>query len=323
MQRCALFGILVLAAGVLAAPATAATVRSGPAGAKFYSPPKSLPKGPHGTPVWARRLTGKAVLKNAASNRLLLYRSSLRRRQGHRGLRHRRDPEGEGAEGRLAGDHVGARDDRDRRPLRTDALGRLEGLRPPAPAALAEGRLRGRPHRLRGPRHAGRAPVPDRRLRGPQRARRGPRRARARAGARQADRDLRPLPGRPCGAVGGVDREGVDARAGGPRHGRLRARQPRRRAGRAAEDGDRAERAERPRRDDLARDRRRPPGPRTSAACCSDKAKALYPQIDAKCLLDLGKPDSFGGVAPSELFRPDAALEPFAAALDATTTPRT
>jgi len=38
----------------------------------------------------------------------------------------------------------------------------------------------------------------------------------------------------------------------------------------------------------------------------SDKAKALYPQLDEKCLGDLQKPDSFGGVAPAELFRPDA-----------------
>jgi fermentation-respiration switch protein FrsA (DUF1100 family) len=75
MQRLFLAGILVLAAApVLAAPANAA-VPKGPAGTKFYTPPKTLPKGSHGTPVWQRKLSGKAVLKGAASNRLLLYRS--------------------------------------------------------------------------------------------------------------------------------------------------------------------------------------------------------------------------------------------------------
>jgi fermentation-respiration switch protein FrsA (DUF1100 family) len=75
MQRLFLAGILVLAAApVLAAPANAA-VPKGPAGTKFYTPPKTLPKGSHGTPVWQRKLSGKAVLKSAASNRLLLYRS--------------------------------------------------------------------------------------------------------------------------------------------------------------------------------------------------------------------------------------------------------
>jgi len=66
-----------LAALVLAAPAPAAhaAVKSGPAGLAFYTPPKSMPKGTHGTPIWVRKLTGKAVLKSAKSNRLLLYLS--------------------------------------------------------------------------------------------------------------------------------------------------------------------------------------------------------------------------------------------------------
>ena len=75
MQRLLLTGILILAAPVLAAPANAA-VRSGPPGNDFYTPPASLPKGPHGTPVWQRKLTGPAVLKGAKSNTLLLYRST-------------------------------------------------------------------------------------------------------------------------------------------------------------------------------------------------------------------------------------------------------
>jgi fermentation-respiration switch protein FrsA (DUF1100 family) len=52
-------------------------------------------------------------------------------------------------------------------------------------------------------------------------------------------------------------------------------------------------------------------------ALLSDQARALYPQLDQKCLDDLGKPDSFGGVAPANLFRPDANLDPVIAALNA------
>src|SRR6478735_5595454 len=74
MQRLLLTGILILAAPVLAAPANAA-VRSGPAGNAFYTPPASLPKGAHGTPIWQRKLTGKPVLKSAKTNTLLLYSS--------------------------------------------------------------------------------------------------------------------------------------------------------------------------------------------------------------------------------------------------------
>jgi len=61
------------AAGTLTASADAA--RPGPSGDAFYTPPKHLRGGPHGTPIWARRLTGSAVLSNAASNTLVLYRS--------------------------------------------------------------------------------------------------------------------------------------------------------------------------------------------------------------------------------------------------------
>src|SRR4051812_34702439 len=75
MQRLLLAGILVLAAApVFAGPANAA-VRSGPAGTAFYTPPAAPPKGPHGTPIWQRKLSGPAVLKSAKSNKLLLYRS--------------------------------------------------------------------------------------------------------------------------------------------------------------------------------------------------------------------------------------------------------
>src|SRR4051794_11706353 len=69
------FCVAVFAALVLAAPASAATVPKGPAGLDFYKTPGSLPAG-HGTPIQWRKLTGEAVLKHAASNRLLLYRST-------------------------------------------------------------------------------------------------------------------------------------------------------------------------------------------------------------------------------------------------------
>jgi pimeloyl-ACP methyl ester carboxylesterase len=63
---------LVLAFAVLAVPASAAP-KTGPAGAKFYKPPKHL-KGKHGGLIWVRKQTGKDALKGAR-NELLLYRS--------------------------------------------------------------------------------------------------------------------------------------------------------------------------------------------------------------------------------------------------------
>lgn len=74
MRRCVLLVILLVAA-VAAAPA-AAKVRKGPAGVKFYSPPSPLPSGKHGAPIWTRGLTGRDRLAGAASNTLLLYRST-------------------------------------------------------------------------------------------------------------------------------------------------------------------------------------------------------------------------------------------------------
>jgi pimeloyl-ACP methyl ester carboxylesterase len=63
---------LVLAFAVIAVPASAAP-KKGPAGAKFYKPPKHL-KGKHGGLIWVRKQTGKDALKGA-TNELLLYRS--------------------------------------------------------------------------------------------------------------------------------------------------------------------------------------------------------------------------------------------------------
>jgi pimeloyl-ACP methyl ester carboxylesterase len=49
----------------------------------------------------------------------------------------------------------------------------------------------------------------------------------------------------------------------------------------------------------------------------SDKALALYPEIESKCLPELGQPDSFGGLAPADMVRSDADLSRLASGLDA------
>jgi pimeloyl-ACP methyl ester carboxylesterase len=72
MRRCVLLGILC--AAVVAAPAQAA-VRKGPAGTKFYSAPARLVKGAHGGLIWARAFTGAERLKGGAKDELVLYRS--------------------------------------------------------------------------------------------------------------------------------------------------------------------------------------------------------------------------------------------------------
>ncbi len=74
MRRLSLLLILLVAAAVFAAPASA-DVRKGPRGAAFYKPPTQL-KGKHGALIWARRQTGSDALKGAGRNALLLYRST-------------------------------------------------------------------------------------------------------------------------------------------------------------------------------------------------------------------------------------------------------
>jgi pimeloyl-ACP methyl ester carboxylesterase len=69
--------LAALAAVLLAAsPAAAATVRKGPTGLAFYTPPSPLPGAKHGDVIWARKLTGQPALKQAGSNQLVLYRST-------------------------------------------------------------------------------------------------------------------------------------------------------------------------------------------------------------------------------------------------------
>lgn len=68
---------LALAALLPASSALAAhtAVRRGPAGLRFYTPPRHSTAGRHGSVIWARRLTGSAALTGAATNELVLYRS--------------------------------------------------------------------------------------------------------------------------------------------------------------------------------------------------------------------------------------------------------
>jgi fermentation-respiration switch protein FrsA (DUF1100 family) len=46
-----------------------------------------------------------------------------------------------------------------------------------------------------------------------------------------------------------------------------------------------------------------------------DRAKALYPQLDQRCLSGINKSDSFGALAPADLFKADVQLDPIVAAL--------
>jgi pimeloyl-ACP methyl ester carboxylesterase len=75
MSRLALLLSLLLLAALPAA-ADAAKVRKGPSGTAFYQPPSPLPGKGHGGLIWARKLTGAAALKGGAGNRLVLYRST-------------------------------------------------------------------------------------------------------------------------------------------------------------------------------------------------------------------------------------------------------
>jgi len=47
----------------------------GPAGLKFYKPPKTMPKSGHGKLIWQRKAGGAVPLKSAASTKLVLYTS--------------------------------------------------------------------------------------------------------------------------------------------------------------------------------------------------------------------------------------------------------
>jgi pimeloyl-ACP methyl ester carboxylesterase len=69
----AIAAVTALAIAPAAAPAK---TRKGPAGSAFYTPPKHTNAKRHGAPIWVRKLTGSGALKPAASNTLVLYRST-------------------------------------------------------------------------------------------------------------------------------------------------------------------------------------------------------------------------------------------------------
>ena len=56
--------------------AAALAIAIGPPGGAFYVPPSTLPGTHHGDAIWSRQLTGSAVLPSAARNDLVLYRTS-------------------------------------------------------------------------------------------------------------------------------------------------------------------------------------------------------------------------------------------------------
>ncbi len=282
-------------------------VPKGPAGLDFYTPPADDPKGTHGTAIGSRTLTGKAVLKSAKSNRLLLYarrRPTATTTRAVSGTVAR--PEGQGAEGRLAGRHLGARHDRHRRRVRALDRRHARAVRQPAAQLVAEGRLRGRAHRLRGPRHARRThPYLIGVSEGRGDARHGPRRAQARREDRQEGRDRRPLAGRARRAVGGLARE-ASGRRSSSCAARSRSRRP-------------ATSASRPR---CSRALTHPSAlsglaamivrgidvehqPSLNvAALLSDRAQALYPQVDQVCLGDLSaRPTRSAALAPVRAVR--------------------
>lgn len=66
-----LIGLVAVSAGGVAMAAQA--LRRGPAGPRFYQPPRTLPRGGHGTLVWERPYHGLAALPKA-KNYLVLYR---------------------------------------------------------------------------------------------------------------------------------------------------------------------------------------------------------------------------------------------------------
>lgn len=83
-RRTARAAVLAAAVAAVAAGASDAAarrtpaapkVRTGPAGARFYTPPARLLAGPPGTLVWARPATGIPALPAAARTQLVLYRS--------------------------------------------------------------------------------------------------------------------------------------------------------------------------------------------------------------------------------------------------------
>ena len=115
----------VAALALAAAGSSAASVRQGPAGLAFYHPPKQPPTGGHGSLIWARKAGGLVPLPKASSTKLVLYTSRTPQGKAWRRFGLGQRPQGQAAEGRLARDHLRARDHRHGRRLR--ALARRQG----------------------------------------------------------------------------------------------------------------------------------------------------------------------------------------------------
>jgi dienelactone hydrolase len=312
MSRLLLAAALVLA---VAAPANAATVQKGPAGDAFYTPPASLPKGAHGTPVWQRKLTGPAVLKSAKANTLLLYRSTSANGSGTVVSGTVAIPKGKAPKGgwpvvSWAHGTIGAADAcapskiampaaYDQKLLnrwlkagyavvRTD----YEGLGTPGPHPYLIGTSEGRS-------------VLDM----------------VRAARKLDDRiGKRVLFAGHSQGGHAVLFAGALARRWTPEL-KVRGTLAFAPASHLGEQGS------------LLRALTAPSGLSGLAAMIvhgidvanpalgvqnllSDRAKALYPQLEERCLGDLGQPDSFGGVAPADLFRADVDVAPIVAALN-------
>jgi acetyl esterase/lipase len=315
MQRLLAGLLIALAAPVLAAPADAATVQKGPAGAKFYTPPKTLPKGAHGTPIWQRKLSGPAALKSAKSNRLVLYRSQavdgktiavsgtvavpkgkapnsgwpvVTWAHGTVGIADTCAPSRAGTQANYDSPLLNRWLKAGYAVVRTD----YEGLGTPGthPYLIGISEGRGVLDMVRAARKLdtsiGKRVVVAGHSQGGQAALFAGSLQRKWAPELTLRGTLAFAPVSHLGEQGQVLRSVTSA--GGI-------------SGLAAMIV---------RGIDVAN-----PDLKVQSLL-SDRAKALYPQLDERCLGDINKPDSFGGVAPSELFRPDAVLDPVVAALN-------
>jgi pimeloyl-ACP methyl ester carboxylesterase len=308
--------LALLLAVLLAAPASAATVPQGPSGASFYTPAKAVPK-KHGAPIWTRRLRGPAVLKSAQRNELLLYSSGDQAVSGTVAVPKGKAPKGGwpvitwahgtvGIADRCAPSKVGTQGNYDSPLLnrwvkagyavvRTD----YAGLGTPGPHPYLNGKSEGRSvlDMVRAARKLepgiGKRVVIAGHSQGGQAAL---------FAAALAPKWTPELSIRGTVAFAPVSHLGEQGAL-------LRTlTTPSGLSGLAAMIVRGIDIAE--------------PG-LSVQALLSDQARALYPQLDEKCLNDLNKPDSFGGVAPANLFRPDANLDPVIAALSADDDPET
>lgn len=300
---------------LLAAPAQAA-VKKGPAGLDFYTPPKTMPKGTHGTPIWVRSLTGKAKLSSAKSNRLLLYLGTTT--TGHdtaiSGTVH--VPKGKtpkagwpvvtwahgtiGIADACAPSRVGMPAQYDQQLLnrwlkagyavvRTD----YEGLGTPSTHPYLIGVSQGRSvlDMVRAARKLDRSLGKQVLIAGHSQGGHAALWAGSLAGKWTPELDVR-------GTLALAPASHLGEQAG--LLGALTSPSPL--SGLAAM----IVRGVDVEHQDLG-----------VASLLSDRAKALFPQVDEVCLSDLYDPDSFGGLAPSELFQPGANLAPVVAQLNA------